>query len=63
MNELDEDVVLGEVLTQVPWYDLPILKTLNRSWGHALTHCFPRGHQLILPNSLVIYRMPLHIYH
>ena len=61
INGLDEDVVLGEVLTRVPWYDLPILKTLNRSWGHALTHFFPdyaRGHQLILPNSLVIYRIP-----
>jgi hypothetical protein len=60
---LGKDVVLGEIISRVPWYDRPILKELNRSWANALTHSFPSyarlRHTRFMADSLVLYRVPL----
>jgi hypothetical protein len=59
---LGNDMVLGEVMTRLPWYQRPILTALNRSWAHALTHSFPPyariHHPRILSKLIVLFRTP-----
>lgn len=58
---LGNDVVLGEVMTRIPWYNRPVLNALNRSWAHAVKHSFPAyarlHHPLILSESIVLFRI------